>query len=92
VIAGDGAVFGGFTAATGAELLDELVHRPIPTPVARKSTAAAAAMSQIRELNLLTVGCPAGNPPPYTTRGPAVRCACIALHISSRGVRAGGVL
>jgi hypothetical protein len=68
-------VFGGLTAATEPAVFDLALHRPIPTPVARKRTAAAAAPIQTLAPNLRPDVPRIADPPPYTTRGPAARCA-----------------
>jgi hypothetical protein len=57
-------VFGGLTAATEPPLFDLALHRPIPTPVARKRTAAAAAPIQILEPNLRPDDSRIVDPPP----------------------------
>jgi hypothetical protein len=62
--AGDESARGALTAATELEVPREALHRPMPTPVARNRTAAAAAPSQILDPNRRTGDSRIADPPP----------------------------
>jgi hypothetical protein len=64
VEAGDDPVLAGLTVATELDAFRDALHRPMPTPVTRKRTAAAAAPSQIFEPILRADDSRIGDPPP----------------------------